>query len=376
MGNKEVVIYAVGDVFVDRAGPQSIFQHAAEILQSGDIAFCQLESPLTHTTAPSIEQLKKRDPKLVAKAIKEAGFNVVSFASNHCMEDGAEAFLKTIDYLKEEGIWVIGVGKNIGEARKPAIVECNKTRIAFLAYNSVGGSDLWAGTNKPGCAPVRVWSLYEPMEPTQPGTPAQPHTFPYREDLAAMVADVQSVRCEADIVVVSMHSGIHIAPVTIAEYQVDMTHAAINAGADLVLQHHAHILKGIEVYQGKIVFYGLGNFAIEVHFMTKEWAELPEIKEHRKALDPNWHPPYSDYPSFPFPPDSRKSMMVRCVISDKKIKKVSFLPVMINKESQPEILNSGDRRFAEVVNYVETITQKAGLDTKFKANGGEVIIEK
>jgi hypothetical protein len=375
MENKEVVIYAVGDVFADRAGPQSIFQHAAEILQSGDIAFCQLESPLTHTTAPSIEKLKKRDPKLVAKAIKEAGFNVVSFASNHCMEDGTEAFLKTIDYLKEEGIWVIGVGKNIGEARKPAIVECNKTRIAFLAYNSVGGSDLWAGTNKPGCAPVRVWSLYEPMEPTQPGTPARPHTFPYREDLATMVADVQRVRREADIVVVSMHSGIHIAPVTIAEYQVDMAHAAIDAGADLVLQHHAHILKGIEIYRGKIVFYGLGNFAIEVHFMTKEWAELPEIKEHRKALDPNWHPPYSDYPSFPFPPDSRKSMMVRCVISDKKIKKVSFLPVMINKESQPEILNSGEGRFAEVVNYVETITQEAGLDTKFKANGGEVIIE-
>jgi poly-gamma-glutamate synthesis protein (capsule biosynthesis protein) len=190
-----------------------------------------------------------------------------------------------------------------------------------------------------------------------------------------MVADVQSVRCEADIVVVSMHSGIHIAPVTIAEYQVDMAHAAIDAGADLVLQHHAHILKGIEVYQGKIVFYGLGNFAIEVHFMTKEWAELPEIKEHRKALDPNWHPPYPDYPSFPFPPDSRKSIMVRCVISDKKIKRVSLLPIMINKQSQPEILNSGDGRFVEIVNYVETITQEAGLDTKFKANGEEVMIE-
>jgi poly-gamma-glutamate synthesis protein (capsule biosynthesis protein) len=191
-----------------------------------------------------------------------------------------------------------------------------------------------------------------------------------------MVADVQRVRREADIVVVSMHSGIHIMPVAIAEYQVDMAHAAIDAGADLVLQHHAHILKGIEVYRGKIVFYGLGNFAIEIHFMTKEWAALPEVKRQNKALDPNWHPPYPDYPSFPFPPDSRKSMIVRCAISDKKIKKVSFLPVMINKGSQPEILSPGDGRFAEVVNYVETITQEAGLDTAFKVNGGEVIIEK
>jgi poly-gamma-glutamate synthesis protein (capsule biosynthesis protein) len=374
MGNKEVLIYAVGDIFADRAEPQSIFQHAAGILQRGDITFCQLESPLTHTTAPSIEQLRKRDPKLVAKAIKEAGFNVVSFASNHCMEDGTEAFLKTIEYLRDEGIRVIGVGENIGEARKPAIVEYNKTRIAFLAYNSTGGSGLWAGTNKPGCAPVRVWCLFEPMEPTQPGTPARPHTFPYREDLAAMVADVQRVRREADIVVVSMHSGIHIMPVAIAEYQVDMAHAAIDAGADLVLQHHAHILKGIEVYQGKTVFYGLNHFAIEVRFMTKEWAALPEIKEQLRAQDPNWHPPYPDYASFPFPPDSRKSMIVRCVISDKRIKKVSFLPVMINKQSQPEILDSGDGRFAEVVSYVETITQEAGLGVTFKANGGEVVI--
>jgi hypothetical protein len=68
-------------------------------------------------------------------------------------------------------------------------------------------------------------------------------------------------------------------------------------------------------------------------------------------------------------------MIVRCAISDKRINKVSFLPVMINKQSQPEILGSGDGRFAEVVNYIETITKEAGLDTKFKARGEEVIIE-
>jgi poly-gamma-glutamate synthesis protein (capsule biosynthesis protein) len=372
---KEVVIYAVGDVFPDRDRPDSIFEHVSAFLRKGDVVFCQLESPLGHTTVPSIGAPRQRDPSLLAYAIKKAGFSVVSFASNHCMEDGVEAFLRTIEYLRREGVRVIGVGKDIKEARKPAIFECNKTRIAFLAYNSVGKSEVWADQNKPGCAPIRVWTLYEPMEPAQPGTPARVHTFPYREDLAAMAADIKNAKSEADVVVVSIHSGIHITPVVIAEYQVDAAHAAIDAGADLVLQHHAHILKGIEVYRGKVIFYGLGNFAIEVHFMTKEWAELPEIKEHRKALNPDWNPPYEDYPSFPFPPDSRKSMIIKCVCSDREIKKVSFLPVMINKRSEPEILKVKDAGFKEVASYVEAITRGAGLNTKFLMSGEEVIIE-
>ena len=118
-------------------------------------------------------------------------------------------------------------------------------------------------------------------------------------------------------------------PAVIADYQTDIAHAAVDAGADLVLQHHSHILKGIEVYGGKVIFYGLGNFAIEVHFMTKEWAENPQIKTVRKTLNPDWNPPYPDYPSFPFPPDSRKTILVKCTINNKKISRVSFLPVII-----------------------------------------------
>jgi poly-gamma-glutamate capsule biosynthesis protein CapA/YwtB (metallophosphatase superfamily) len=371
---KDVIIYAVGDIGPDRADPGSIFRHVSGVLRQGDIAFCQLEINLSDRGVGPLGKENARDPKIAA-AIKEAGFNMVSFASNHCMETGPDAFFDTIANLKKQGLPVIGVGSNVEEARRPAVVECRDTKIAFLGYNSIARAEHFADVDRPGCAPIRAWTLYEPLEPTQPGTPARAHSFPYRDDIKTMMTDVSKAKAQADLVVVSMHSGVHMTPALIAEYQIDMAHAAIDAGADLILQHHAHILKGIEVYGGKVIFYGLGNFAIEVHFMTREWAEIPDVKEIRRSLNPDWNPPYTDYPSFPFPPDSRKTMLAKCTIANKEIRRVSFLPVIVNKHGEPEILIPDDERFGEVVSYMADITRDQGLDTRFTVDGDEVIIE-
>ena len=376
MNNQDaVVVYAVGDVYSDRPDAASIFSNVAHELQKADITFCQLESPLSHTTVPSTQNKNKaHDPQQVAAAIKQAGFNVVSFAGNHCMEDGVEAFLETIDKLRLEGCHVIGCGRTDKQARKPTIIECRGNRIAFLAYNSVGVPESWVQENKPGCVPLRAWAMYEPMEPTQPGTPVRIHTFPYREDVASMKIDIQNAKSRADVVIVSMHSGVHITPAVVAEYQIDIAHAAVDAGADLIIQHHAHILKGVDVYRGKIIFYGLGNFALEVHFMAKEWANLPRVKEQNRALDPNWHPPYPDYPSYPFPPDSRKTVVVKCLMSNGAISRVSFLPAIINQQSQPEMLSPADEKFQQVIDYIASISHEAGFDPEFKIDGEEVVV--
>jgi poly-gamma-glutamate capsule biosynthesis protein CapA/YwtB (metallophosphatase superfamily) len=370
-----VLIHAVGDVYADRPDPASIFSKVTHVLRRADITFCQLESPLSHTTVPlAPEKDKAHDPKVVATAIKEAGFNVVSFAGNHCMEGGLEAFLETIDSLRSAGCHVIGCGRDIIEAREPAVIECKNNRIAILAYNSIGISESWAQDNKPGCVPLRVWTFYEPMVPTQPGTPVRIHTFPYREDTASMIADIQKAKSQADVVIVSMHSGVRIMPAVVAEYQIDIAHAAIDAGADLVIQHHAHILKGIDVYRGKAIFYGLGNFALEVHFMTKEWASRLEVKEEIRSFNPDWHPPYPDYPSYPFPPDSRKTVVAEFLVSNGSISRVSFLPAMINGQSQPEIIPPTDKQFQQVVDYIALISRDAGFHPNFKIDGNEVIV--
>jgi poly-gamma-glutamate capsule biosynthesis protein CapA/YwtB (metallophosphatase superfamily) len=372
--DEDILLYAVGDIGPDRTDPGSIFQNVTGVLRQGDVVFCQLEVNLSHRGIGTHGKEIARNPKIAA-AIKQAGFDVVSFAGNHCLEAGIDAFYDTIDNLKDQRLLVIGVGKNIEEARRPAIFECKNTKIAFLGYNSIVKEGHWAEVDRPGCAPLRAWTLYEPIEPSQPGTPTRAHTFPYRDDMSAMVEDIKKAKTQADLMIVSMHSGIHMTPAVIAEYQKEYAHAAIDSGADLILQHHAHILKGIEVYSGKVIFYGLGNFALELHFMTKEWAEIPGVKEIRRALNPDWNPPYPDYPSFPFPPDSRKTIIAKCIISNKAVSKVSFLPAYINKRGEPEVLVSKDERFGEVFRYMEEISRDQGLDTKYTIDGDEVIVK-
>ncbi|HEY31834.1 MAG TPA: CapA family protein [Dehalococcoidia bacterium] len=369
----DLVLYAVGDVAPYREDPSSIFQRVAATLGQADIAFCQLEINLTHrgTPLPQARLAMRADP-ITAQAIKEAGFNIVSFASNHCMDWGREAFFDTINALREQGLTVIGVGSNIEEARKPAFVECKGTRIAFLAYNTILPQGYWAEINRPGCAPMRGFTLYEQIEHDQPGTPSRTHTFPHKDDLKAMVNDIRQAKSQADLVILSMHWGIHFIPAVIADYQREVTRVAIDAGADLILGHHAHILKGIEVYAGKVIFYSLCNFALDLS-PTKEILESPGHKEI-SVLNVNWQPD-PEYPTYFLPPDSRKTMIAKCVISNKEIKSVSFLPTYINKQSQPEILSSQDERFDEVVGYMEEITRDQGLNAKYVIEGDEVLIQ-
>ena len=371
--NDDIVIYGVGDIGPNRPDPGSIFKHVRDVIKNGDISFCHLEVLLSNRGEGPHSKDVCFDP-IIAAEMKKAGFDIVGAASNHNLAAGTDAFLDTITHLKNQELAVIGVGNNIDEARTPAVFERKGTKIAFLDYNSVLEENGWAEANRLGAAPLRAWTFYEPIEPFQPGTPSRILSFPNRDDRNAMVQDIITAKAQADIVIVSMHSGVHLTPAVIADYQRDYAQAAIDAGADLILQHHAHILKGMEIYKRKAIFYGLGNFAVELHFMTKEWAEIPDVKALRKVLNPDWNPPYPDYPSYPFPPDSRKTIIAKCMVSNKEVRKFSFLPAYINNASEPEILSSQDKRFGEVLNYVEEISRDQGLHTSFTVDGDEVVI--
>jgi poly-gamma-glutamate capsule biosynthesis protein CapA/YwtB (metallophosphatase superfamily) len=370
--DKEILFYAVGDVAPCREDPASIFKDVTRTLNRADIAFCQLEINISErgTRLPQARHTTRANAK-TARAIKEAGIRVVSFAGNHCMDWGQEAFFDTIEALKRERISVIGVGKNIEEARNPAIVECKGSRVAFLAYNTILPMGYWAEANRPGCAPMRAWTLYEQIEHDQPGTLCRIHTFPNREDLDAMGRDIKKAKTQADVVILSMHWGIHFIPAVLATYQRETAHFAIDSGADLILGHHAHILKGIEVYKGRAIFYSLCNFAMDLPF-TKEHAESQSFKEIQK-LNPDWIPDFECL--YNFPTDSQKTIIVKCIISNGAIKSVSFLPTFVNKKtSLPEILTSKDKRFDEVVRYLEEVTRSQALDTRYTVRGDEVVL--
>lgn len=371
----EALIYFAGDVAPYREDPVSIFKHVKQVLSGGDLSFCQLEANLSSRgkRLPHVRATLLYDPK-IAKAIKEAGFRIVSFASNHCMDWGEDAFFDTIENLKREGIKVVGVGKNIDEAREPVYVKIADARIAFLAYNSILPEGFWADKNRPGCVPLRAYTLYEQVEPDQPGTPCRILTFPREEDLKEMVTDIKKVKANADIVIVSMHWGVHFIPYVIADYQRIAGHVAIDSGADLIIGTHAHILKGVEVYRDKAIFYSLGNFALEL----PEKEDLLGVRGTSKDVRYGEYRPYAkydpEYRTYPFHPEARKTGIVKCVISDKKIKSVSFLPCYIDKTSEPKILDRSDERFNEVVNYLESANREAGISASFRVEGNEVVV--
>jgi poly-gamma-glutamate synthesis protein (capsule biosynthesis protein) len=250
------------------------------------------------------------------------------------------------------------------------IKEVNGVRIAFLAYNSILPSHYWAEANRPGCTPMRAFTVYEQVEHDQPGTPARVHTFAHREDLAAMEADIRAAKAEADVVVMSIHWGIHFVPAVIADYQREVAHAAIDAGADLILGGHAHILKGVEVYRGRTIFYSLCNFAMDIR-ISREHAQGKGFKEIQ-ALSPGWIPDYDSL--YGFPPDTRMTVIVRAELTPAGVRSVGVRPAFINRMAQAEVLTAGDERFGKVVDYLRWATEAVGFNARFEPRGDLVAI--
>src|SRR3990172_12505325 len=205
MDSDSVSLYAVGDVAAFFKNPESMFAHTSSILNEADITFGQNERHYTdryteRDLLPGVP-ITEISPLAHAAALKLGGFDVMSFASNHCMD--------------------------------------------------------------PGCAPMRASTFYQQVD-YQPGTPPEIISVANRDDLAAAIEDIKKAKASADIVVVSFHWGLHHMRGTLAMYEREVAHAVIDAGADLIVGHHPHVLKGIEVYKGKAVFYSMGNFAFDL----------------------------------------------------------------------------------------------------------------
>ncbi|WP_328396330.1 CapA family protein [Nocardia sp. NBC_00416] len=362
---------AVGDVGAERDHPAELFESVHPVLRAADIAFCQLEIALTDrgTRVPHVRHTARSSPA-TAEVLRDAGFGVVSWASNHCMDWGPDGFYDTIDALEASGATVVGVGPDLASARRVRTVEVDGVRTAFLAYCSILPEGYWATDRRPGCAPLRAHTVYEQIERDQPGTGCTIHTFPFPEDLEQMSADIAAARADADAVVVSMHWGLHFVPATLARYQRTAAHHAIDAGADLILGHHAHILKPIEIYRGKAIFYSIGNFAMDLP-MTEEHATRPSFLE-LKALHPGWEVDLDSTYNFPF--DSRKTVAVTARISEKGVLRCGFRPAYIGTNSVPEFLEPEDPRFGEVIGYLAEICESQGIGFDYSIQGNEVVL--
>lgn len=351
-----ITLLATGDICPRREAPERQFDAVRDILVSGDLTFGQLESVLTREGTGQLwtgygQRVAgvPEDPDAAAKVLVNDGFDVMSFATNHTMDRSEPGMAKTMEAVRAAGIGLVGAGTDIDQARTPCVAERDRTKVGFLAYCSVTPRGYEALPTRSGVAPARARTFYEQID-WQPSTPPKIWTIPYPEDLRAMTDDIEALRQTVDTLVVSMHGGIHFELGTVAMYQYDYSHAAIDAGADAVIWSHGHVAKPIEIYQGKPIFHGLANFSL-----------LP--KGPRGEF-------YDGSKTF----DSCRTQIAKLTIDGGAITRVSFVPCWIDERLAPEPTLASDPRFSEFVRFMDWSNSFAGLETKLEVDGDEIVV--
>jgi poly-gamma-glutamate capsule biosynthesis protein CapA/YwtB (metallophosphatase superfamily) len=241
-----VTLIAGGDVFFGRDVGQLLlarpdldpFAELRDLLARADLRFANLESQLSDqggVTENPDNHLIFTGPPGGADVLRRAGFDLVSTANNHMWDYGKDALFETFANLERVGVGYVGAGRVTERAYGPVLIERGGLRLAFLAV-----TDIW-------------------NQGTLRNHPAREFVAMADTDLLAKA--IAAARPAADFVLVSYHGG--------SEYMEEptqftraVTHAAIDAGADLVIGHHPHVVQGIAWYRGKPILYSLGNFTM------------------------------------------------------------------------------------------------------------------
>ena len=319
----EFRIAAVGDIMLggtaapemQKYGYDYPFEQVRKLLKQAQIVFGNLEGPLTDggTSEVNKQYVFRSPPDKVAPALARAGFNIVSLANNHSLDYGPQGLADTRAALLKAGIHPVGAGSNEAEARAPVYMKANGVTVAFLAYSLVFPEEFWAGPEKPGTA--------------------FGHERFVRADVAAALA-------KADVVVVSFHWG-QEGKTELRDYQVQLAHAAIDAGAAAVLGHHPHILQGVERYRQGVILYSLGNFAFGSYSNT-----------------------------------ATRSVISLLTFRDKQLRELRLVPINVKNAEvvfQPKPLAGPDA--TEVVERMRQLSQERGTDLENQSGTAVLVLK-
>ena len=238
--------------------PAVPFARVADILGKADVVFGNLECCLSEPPADhSIEQEGFYAGSQVGEALSLAGFHAVGCANN--VTYGAECIRASLARLDSLGIQHTGAGVNREAARTPAIVEKGGVRFGFSQYTSV----FWpmghaAGERSPGVATIKAHTAYQAIMMDRAGAPPIVLTSADEGEAGEFRKDIVALRQRVDLAVSSHHWGFRQ---EVLHYQEQIAHAAVEAGADIVMGHGVHRIMPIEIYKGKPIFYGLANFS-------------------------------------------------------------------------------------------------------------------
>ncbi|MBI5555787.1 MAG: CapA family protein [Elusimicrobia bacterium] len=284
----EVKFCAVGDILFDRGirtrieehGINYLFEKVKPIISAHDLALCNLECPLTPKNIgyPLLKRFCFRgDPESIA-GLTYAGFNIATMANNHTMDWGRDGLTETLRILQENNIQAIGAGANQSTAATPVIIRKNGLTFAFISTLGFLLEGIVYNENK--CGPAYT-------------------------DINTLTELIKETKKQVDFVIVTLHWGIE-KQTKPATRQVRYAHQMIDAGADLIIGHHPHVLQTIEKYKDRFILYSLGNFVFD---STK--------------------------------PEQQRTAIFSCIFDKGKIKEPIIIPVRM-KDCQPGLAEGKD----------------------------------
>jgi len=344
-----------GDLILDVPQPEYWLDGIAPLLRRAALAIGHLEVPHTRRAAQLHSDIAApgADPAHVP-AMRHAGFHAVSLAGNHIADCGADGIADTVAALDAAGIAHSGAGANLDAARRPCQLDAAGVRVAMLSYNCVGPEDAWATPTRAGCSYLRI--------DTADGSaisPRAPLSTPDAASLRSMATDIREARAAAQLVVVALHKGIVHTPARLAPYERAVAQAAIDAGADVVVSHHAHILRGIEIHRGKPIFHGLGNGCVVTRALSPDGDDPARAEWARRRQEIFGFTPDPEYYLAPFHPQAVNAMLGCIRLGSDGSVSAGFHPLHVDPPGRPRACTNGEAQ--RVMRYVEEITRAADL---------------
>lgn len=370
----DVTIALTGDSILTRR--VSVYQESGflalmSLVRGADAAFTNLET-LFHDYEgwPMHESggtWMRSDPALV-KELTWAGFDLVSRANNHAGDFGASGMTATSRHVVDAGLVEAGVGRSLSEAREARFLETPRARIALISAASTFTAHSRAGDTRgdmparPGLNPLRFSTTYvvtrarfdelKRLSSELTGRPAAPgdrlsfvgrtfvvgdtpaiRTEPDPTDVAAIARVAQSASTLADLVIVSLHCHEQGRDRSLpADFIATFAHAMIDAGADMFVGHGPHVLRGVEIYKGKPIFYSLANFIFQnetlVRFPTESYEQyaLGDEAQPNDYLNKRYD---NDRRSFPADRDYWDSVVALTRWRGRQLAGVAFHPIML-----------------------------------------------
>lgn len=381
----ETSFFLAGDAFQTRCIHQykdhNDVQAIFDQIQSADIAFMNLEIAIHTFEGYPIGEKKfdaygQADPQ-VAQDIKQQGFSIVSRANNHAMDYTEGGMLATTQYIEEAGLYHAGTGMNLAEAREPAYMETPKGIVSLISATTwelgLAGHARKDVKGRPGVNPMRLVPKYH-LNPDDweklntiaknlgllPSEYEKGYNFPVRGNRfepgkktmreytlnpVDLIENLQAVRDATQIsdwVMFSLHDHyeeVH-PPQGYREKEiplktvVDVAHMVIDAGADIYMGHGPHILRGIEIYKRKPIFYSLGNYVFQSTLARRQPADLYELWGlDTEATTVDLYMTREKPPSKFFQDQAYwESVVAELDYDEKQLKEIRLIPIHLNMD--------------------------------------------